>query len=155
MSQEKFLEEGAEGVGFNDLDPYCVGVKGGVSLNRTHKMDGKKPNSAGKKELVSLKAEGNASVEGQTFSKSLDGSQPTVKAVYHQRSKLNQRQNGVKEGEVGGVASSSKAGKKVDSPPVLPRPEVALSEFQEGVEARAPASLDIAQMITEADTECV
>jgi hypothetical protein len=38
-------------------------------------MEGKKPNSAGKKELVSLKAEGNASVEGKTFSKSLDGSQ--------------------------------------------------------------------------------
>lgn len=51
-------------------------------------MDGKKPNSAGKKELVSLKAEGSASVEGQTFSESLDRSQSTVGAVYHQRSKL-------------------------------------------------------------------
>jgi hypothetical protein len=32
-------------------------------------MEGKKPNSAGKKELVSLKAEGNASVEGQDIFK--------------------------------------------------------------------------------------
>jgi hypothetical protein len=37
---------------------------------------------------------------------------------------------------VGGVASSSKAGKKVDSP-ALPGPEVALNEFQERVEASA------------------
>lgn len=58
-----------------------------MSLNRSNEMNGKKPNSVGEKELVLLKAEGNAIVEAQTFSKSLDRSQLTIGAVYHHLSK--------------------------------------------------------------------
>jgi hypothetical protein len=100
---------------------------------KSNGLDGKKPNSVGEKESVSCKAEPNATVEAQTSSKSLDGSQ--LGAVDHRRSKLTSMEKWrVKEGEVGGAVGTSKAGKKVDFPAV-PRPKAAANEVQDGVEA--------------------